>query len=110
LAKKDTHKLQPVHDVLQSFLQAGLMGVDLLRTYIVRLVQPLRWWEVTMWRYPGHSCHHCSFPIELVNAEVDTRVWRILALKVNWYSGSGPFPLRDGVVIPWVSLLEFISA
>jgi hypothetical protein len=65
---------------------------------------------VTMWRYPGPSYPSCSFLAELTDVEVDTRVWRILALRVNQHFGSGPVPLKDGVVSPWVSPLGLISS
>jgi hypothetical protein len=97
VAQKDTRKLQPVHDVLQSLLRDGLMSMDLLHTFIGRHIQPLRRRQVTMWRYPRPSCPDCSFSAELVDAEVDTRVQRILALGVNRYSSSSPVPLWDGV-------------
>jgi hypothetical protein len=44
-----------------------------------------------------------SFLAELMNAEVDTQVRKILALGVNRHSGFGPVPLRDGVINPRVS-------
>jgi hypothetical protein len=56
-----------------------------------------------MWRYPGPSCPNCSFSAELIDAEFDTQVRKILALGVNRHSGSSLIPLRDGVVSPWVS-------
>jgi hypothetical protein len=74
VAKKDTRKLQSVHDVLQSLLLDGLMGVDLLHTFISLRVQPLRRWEVTMWRYPEPSCLDCPFSAELADVEVDSQV------------------------------------
>jgi hypothetical protein len=83
VAKKDARKLQPMRDILQSLLRDGLMGVDLLHTFIGRHVQPLRWLEVTMWRYSGLSCPDHPFSAELVNAEVDSQVRRILALGVS---------------------------
>jgi hypothetical protein len=86
------------------------MGADHLYTFISRRVQPLRWREVTMWRYSGPSCPDRSFSAELADAEVDTRVRRILALGVNRHSVSDPVPLRDGVVSPWVRSLGLISA
>jgi hypothetical protein len=108
VAKNDTHKLQPMRDVLQSLLRDGLTGVDLLHTFVDRHVQPLRWREVTMWSYPGPSCPNHSFSAELVDEEVDTRVQRILVLRVNQHSS--PVPLWDGVVSPLVSPLGLISA
>jgi hypothetical protein len=63
-----------------------------------------------MWRYSGPSYPDRTFSAKLANVEVDTRVQRILALRVNRHSGSDPDPLRDGVVSPWVSPLGLVSA
>jgi hypothetical protein len=35
-------RLQPLRDVVQQLLQGGLMDVNLLRTFVVRRIQPLR--------------------------------------------------------------------
>jgi hypothetical protein len=35
-------RLQPMCEVVQRLLQVGLMGVDLLRTFVSHHVQPLR--------------------------------------------------------------------
>jgi hypothetical protein len=53
-----------------------------------------------MWRYPGPSYPDRSFLVELVDAEVDTQVQRILSLGVNQHSGSNLVPLRDRVISP----------
>jgi hypothetical protein len=58
-----------------------------------------------MWRYLGPNYPNLSFSAELTDVEVDTQVRSILALRVNQHSGFSPVPLRDGVTIPWVSLL-----
>jgi hypothetical protein len=63
-----------------------------------------------MWRYPWPSCPDRSFSAELVGAEVDSWVRRILALKAHQHFGSGPIPLRDGVIGPRVSPVKPISA
>jgi hypothetical protein len=63
-----------------------------------------------MWKYSGPSCPDRSFSAELADVEVDTWVQRILALGVNQHSNSGPVPLRDGVVSPWVSPLGLFFA
>jgi hypothetical protein len=76
------------------------MGADLLRNFIDHRVQLVQWWEVRMWRYLGPNNPDRSFTTELADVEVDTRVRRILALRVNRHSGSGPVHLRDGVVSP----------
>jgi hypothetical protein len=80
---KDTYTLQPMCDILQSLLRDGLMGRYLLRTFIDYRVQPLWWREVTMWRYSGPSYPDRTFSAKLADVEVDTRVQRILALRVN---------------------------
>jgi hypothetical protein len=36
------HRLQPLRDVVQQLLQGGLMDANLLRTFVVRRIQPLR--------------------------------------------------------------------
>jgi hypothetical protein len=59
-----------------------------------------------MWRYPGPDCLDRSFPAELGDAEVDTCMQRILALRVDRRTGPGPVSLSEGVVSPWVSPLE----
>jgi hypothetical protein len=48
VAKKDLHKLQLVLDVLKSLIRGGLTGVDHLRTFVSRHIQPLQRWEMTM--------------------------------------------------------------
>jgi hypothetical protein len=66
VSRKDICKPQPMRDVLQSLLQDGLTGEDLLHTLVSRRVQPLWRWEVTMWRYPWPTCPDYSFSAELV--------------------------------------------
>jgi hypothetical protein len=63
-----------------------------------------------MWLYPGPNCPYRSFSAELDNAEIDIWIRRILALGAHRNSGSSPIPLREGVVMPWVGLLELASA
>jgi hypothetical protein len=50
VAKKDIHKLWHVLDILKSLLRDGLLGVDILCTFISHRVQPLRRREMTLWR------------------------------------------------------------
>jgi hypothetical protein len=69
--------------VLKSLIRGRLTGTDLLRTFVSRRIQPLRWPKMTMWRYPGPDCPDRSFYAEMGDAEVDTHVWGILALRVN---------------------------
>jgi hypothetical protein len=86
------------------------MGLDLLLTFVSHHVQPLRQREMTTWMYPGPSCPDHPFSIELYDTKINT--WRgegVLAHGANQNIGSGPIPLREGVNIPWVSLLELTS-
>jgi hypothetical protein len=69
-------------DILKSLLWDGLLGADILRTFLSRRVQPLRQWEMTMRRYPGLGCLDRSFSAELMDMEVDARVRKLLALGV----------------------------
>jgi hypothetical protein len=43
--------------------------MDLCRTLASHRVHPLRWRQVTMWRYPEPSYPNCSFTAELAGAE-----------------------------------------
>jgi hypothetical protein len=76
------------------------MGADLLWTFVSHCIQPLRRWAVTMLMYPGPGCFDCSFSAELDNAEIDTKVRRILALEAHRNTGPSPFPLSEGIVSP----------
>jgi hypothetical protein len=42
VAQKDLCRLQPLHDVVQRLLRGGMMGMDLLQTFVSRHIQPLR--------------------------------------------------------------------
>jgi hypothetical protein len=61
-----------------------------------------------MWTYLGPSCPDHSFSVELDDTEINTWIRGILVYGVNQNSGPSPIPLREGVVRPWVSLLELI--
>jgi hypothetical protein len=50
------------------------MGADLLQTFVSRFIQPLRSWEMTMWMYPGPSCHDRPVSTELDDMEINTRI------------------------------------
>jgi hypothetical protein len=63
-----------------------------------------------MWMYPRPSCSDRSFPVELDDAKIDTRIWRLIALGPHRNSDPSPIPLREGVVNPWVSPLKLILA
>jgi hypothetical protein len=106
VAKKDLRKLQPKLNIPKSLIRGGLMGADLLHNFVSHHVQPLRQWEMTLWRYLGHGCPNRSLQAELEDAEVDTRVWGILALVVNQRTSPSLVSMREGFVSPWVSPLE----
>jgi hypothetical protein len=78
VAQQCIHKLQPLRDIVWQLLRGGLTGMDLLWTFISHRTQPLRWWEMPIWIYPGPSCPDRSFSVELGNAEIDVRIGRIL--------------------------------
>jgi hypothetical protein len=61
-----------------------------------------------MWMYPGSSCLDHPFSTELDDTEINTRIQGVLTHGADLNFGSGPVPLREGVKIPWVSLLELI--
>jgi hypothetical protein len=110
VAKKDINKLWPVLDILKCLLQDGLLGADILCTFISHRVQPLRRWEITMWRYPRPDCPIRSFSAELMDMEVDARIRMLLAPKACWPSAPSPASLREGVGSPWVSPFEHAAA
>jgi hypothetical protein len=109
VGKKGIHKLRHVLDILKSLPRVGLLGADILRTFISRRVQPLRWQEMTMWRYPRPGCLDRSFSAELVDTEVDAWVWKLLALGARRPSAPGLAFLREGVGSPWVSPFELAT-
>jgi hypothetical protein len=76
------------------------MGVDLLRTFISRRIQPFQRWEMTMWMYPAPSCPDRSFSAELDDAEINAWIWGILVHGANQNPGSSMIPLRGGVISP----------
>jgi hypothetical protein len=41
VAQQDIYKLQPLHKVVQQLQQVGLLGADLLQTFVSRRNQPL---------------------------------------------------------------------
>jgi hypothetical protein len=95
-------------EVVQRLLQGGLMGVDLLQTFVSCRVQPLRQQGMTMWMYPGPSCPSHPFSVELGDTENNTQIRGVLAHGADLNFGSSPVPLREGVESPWVSLLKLI--
>jgi hypothetical protein len=48
VAQRDLRKLQPLGDVIQRLLRGGLMGMDLLRTFVSCRIQALHQREMTM--------------------------------------------------------------
>jgi hypothetical protein len=63
-----------------------------------------------MLMYLGPTCPDDSFSTELDNAKIGIWIRRILALEAHQNSGPSPIPLREAVIIPWVSPLELASA
>jgi hypothetical protein len=63
-----------------------------------------------MWLYPRPSCPDRSFSAELDNFEIDIQIQRILTLGAHQNSDPSPIPLREGIVIPWMSPLELAFA
>jgi hypothetical protein len=61
---------------------------------------------MTMWIYLGPSYPDHSIYAELDSAEINTQIRGILVHGVDEDLGPSSVPLRDGVVSPWVSLLE----
>jgi hypothetical protein len=57
-----------------------------------------------MWMYLGPSCPDRPFFEELGNAEINTRVCKVLDNGVGLNPRDGPAPLRDGVASTRVSL------
>jgi hypothetical protein len=49
-----------------------------------------------------------SFSVELDDMEINARIRGILVHGVNQNFGPSLVPLREGVISPWVSLLELI--
>jgi hypothetical protein len=74
VARWDICKLQPMRKVVQQLQQAGLVGAEVLWTFVSHRIQLLRWREATMWMYLGPSCLDCSFSTELENIEIDIRI------------------------------------
>jgi hypothetical protein len=109
VAPRDLCRLQPLRDVVQRLLQGGLMGADLLQTFVSCCVQPLHQREMTMWMYPGPSCLDRPFSAELDNTEINTQIRGVLPHGADQNFGSGPVPIREGVDSPSVSLLELTS-
>jgi hypothetical protein len=82
------HRLQPLHDVVQQLLYGRLTDADLLQNFFSRRVQPLCGQVTTMWMYPRPSCPDCPFSEELGDAEINTRIHRVLAPRVDSNSGA----------------------
>jgi hypothetical protein len=59
-----------------------------------------------MWMYSGLGCPDRSFSVELDSAEINVRIRGILVYGADQDPGPSPVPLREGVISPWVSLLE----
>jgi hypothetical protein len=59
-----------------------------------------------MWMYLGPSCPDHPFSVELDDVEINTWIQGFLPHGADQNSGTGLVPLREGVNIPWVSLLK----
>jgi hypothetical protein len=92
--------------VIQRLLRGGLMGVNLLQTFVSHHVQPLRQREMTIWMYPGSSYPDRPFFVELGDTEINTQIRGVLAHRADQNFGSGPVPLWEGGESSWVSSLE----
>jgi hypothetical protein len=60
-----------------------------------------------MWMYPGSSCLDHPFSEELGDAEINTRIHRVLAHGVDLNPRAGPASLREGVDSTRVRLFAF---
>jgi hypothetical protein len=63
-----------------------------------------------MWLYPRSSSLSRSFSEELSEAEINTRIHKVLDHGANLNPGAGPAPLIEGVATTKVSLFGFVSA
>jgi hypothetical protein len=59
-----------------------------------------------MLMYPGPTCTDHPFFEELGDAEINTRIHKVLAHGLDQNPGAGPVPLREGVDCTRVSPLE----
>jgi hypothetical protein len=60
--------------VIQRLLRGGMMGMNLLQTFVSHHVQPLRQREMTIWMYPGSSYPDRPFSVELGDTEINTQI------------------------------------
>jgi hypothetical protein len=58
--------------------------------------------------YLGPGYPDRSFCTELDDVEINTRIRGILVYGADLNSGPNPIPLREGIIIPWVSLLKLV--
>jgi hypothetical protein len=101
--QRHIHGLQSLCDVIQWLLQGGLMGADLLWTFLSCHVQPLHRREMTMLMYPRPSSPNHSFSAELDNIEINTWIRGVRAHGAGKNFDSCSVPLTEGVDSPWVS-------
>jgi hypothetical protein len=71
--------------------------VHLMWTFFRHQVQPLRHWATTMWLYLRPSCPTYPFSEKLCDAEVNTRIYKVLAYGADLNPRADPAPLREGV-------------
>jgi hypothetical protein len=84
---------QPLCEVVQQLLHNGLMGLDLLWTFLSHRVQPLRQLGMTMWMYMEPSCPNRPLSEELGDTEINTWIHRVLAHGAVLSLGTSPVPL-----------------
>jgi hypothetical protein len=108
VAQQHVRMLQPLCDIVRQLLRCGLMGADLLRTFVSRSVQPLQRWEMIMWVFLGPSYPDRSFSAKPDDAKINAQIQGIIVHGADQDSGPSPTPLWEGVINPWVSLLKLI--
>jgi hypothetical protein len=83
-------KLQPLCVIVRQLLRGGMMGADLLRTFVSCRIQPLRRRVMTMWVYPGPSCPDHSFFTKLDDAKINTGIRGIVVNGADQNSSPSP--------------------
>jgi hypothetical protein len=105
VAQTDLRRLQLLLEAVRGLLQWGLTGVEILRTFFSRGVQPLRRREVNVRMHLEPSCPNYPFSVELGNIGINTQIRGVVAYGVDPNFGPSLVLLRDRVNSLWVSLL-----
>jgi hypothetical protein len=79
VAWRELHRLQPLREVIQQLRREGLTGAELLWIIFSCRVQLLLQRTTAMWIYPGPSCPDHPFSDELGDAEINTRIHKVLS-------------------------------